>query len=147
LILGVSVGFLLYEFPDFQPLVKLTTSSVATLLAITGIPALSSGSFLMLPGRGSTILSWECSGILLLLAFLGGVALLPKVSLKARLLGLSFLPLVYAGNIFRVYLAAIAGYLYGVGAMMTFHLSAGLIFYLAWFYAAWVAWLRLARRL
>jgi exosortase/archaeosortase family protein len=80
-----------------------------------------------------------------LLVFLGGLLISPNINLRARFIGFLFLPLIYLGNILRVYFSIMLSCI-GVSSIRFLHETFGLIFYLTWFFLCWTLWSRVSNK-
>lgn len=105
-VLSFLITYLLYGFNNgFGALQRLTATGVAKCLEVFGYETFVTDRFLVVSMQGLNRffdISAECAGIILYMAFLTVIFILPGYTLRARLIGFAFLPLIFAVNVFRI---------------------------------------------
>jgi exosortase/archaeosortase family protein len=137
----------LYAIMSFQgilyPLQAAVTHNVLWLMGLAGLDASASG-FLITAGEIVFLVSEDCTGWKSMLLLAALVLSVPGASPKRRLAGLAAgIPLIYAGNLFRILAVVFVWRSYGLGPATAVHdylWQAGLIFLVLAAWTVWLAW-------
>ncbi len=139
LYLIILAGFQLAFLKD------VTKDAVLGMLQAGGIGAYETGNFIVVPVEGGEFagtVDWDCTGWKSMFA-LFALVFATDFAIRKKLLGLLFLPLVYAVNLVRIWFMFYYVHVYGTAHYSVIHAtiwSWGLIAAILLF---WVAWMRL----
>jgi len=147
-ILLICLGYIILAFPGYEPLPELTAQVNAQVLSTIGIPAISLERYVVVSfSQVDRIyeLSSECSGLLVYMMFLIGIAVVPYFSAHNRLFALLFLPILFLGNSLRILTGIIVGFRFAVDASEFFHATFGQVLIFFWVLVCFILWLKLTR--
>jgi exosortase/archaeosortase family protein len=143
-----SVSYLVVGYPGYYPLPEATASVTSFFLNLMGINAVALGRYIAVsfPSMDCTyMLSSECSGIIIYIMFLIGIAVVPYFRTWHRLVALGFLPLLFLGNASRILMSILVGYQFSVDASEFFHATVGQVLIFFWILVCFIAWLKLTK--
>ncbi len=125
----------------------------AGILDLIGIPATSASNYVTITFHDGTVqtlgISAYCAGLysfsIFVSAFMSFILVLERLKPKP-MVGILALGIViaYLGNIFRMVIIGVVGYLYGLDALLWAHRNAGWIIFLAWSAVFWYLVIRYA---
>jgi len=147
-ILLICLGYIVLAFPGYAPLPELTAQVNAQVLNTAGIHTISLQRYVVVSfSQADRIyeLSSECSGLLVYLMFLIGIAVVPYFSVSNRLFALLFLPILFMGNALRILFGILIGYRFSVDASEFFHATFGQVLIFFWVLVCFILWLKLTR--
>jgi exosortase/archaeosortase family protein len=147
-ILLICLGYIVLAFPGYAPLPELTAQVNAQVLNTVGVPSISSERYVVVSfSQADRIyeLSSECSGLLVYMMFLIGIAVVPHFSAYNRLFALLFLPILFLGNALRILTGIIVGFQFSVDASEFFHATFGQVLIFFWVLVCFILWLKLTR--
>ncbi len=139
------VGFLVAEYPNYPIVSNLTGSAVSLAVPLFGIPTTQHENFLLVeyPVLARTFsLSAECAGVILLSIFIFSLFITPDISMKNRLIGLTFLPLLFFGNVLRIATDILIGRFLETKWIILVHDTIGQVFLFFWAVATFYLYLR-----
>lgn len=99
-------------------------------------------SNILINGFDPISVSAECSGIIILVAFLFTIQIMPMLTIFQKLTALLLTPIIYLGNLLRIFMSLIVGLKGSVPAMMFVHDTIGQVFLFFWAIMVYVIWLR-----
>ncbi len=89
--------------------------------------------------------SSECSGIIVLLAYILTIQVLPVFTVARKLSALLLVPFILVGNLARVFITVLTGLKLSKEAMIFFHNTFSQLFLFFWAIFIYIAWLKLLR--
>ncbi|MEM5872102.1 MAG: archaeosortase/exosortase family protein [Candidatus Aenigmatarchaeota archaeon] len=143
--------YIIMAFPFLVlPLQEIVKLNVIFLLQILGFSVLSE-DFLIKVDDITFIISEDCTGWKSMLFMFALIFAVPKVKLKKRLMGLLFcVPVIYLGNLARIFLVIFVWKFYGFETAMMIHnyfWQAGLILLTLSLWLLWLYWVGKIKRL
>jgi exosortase/archaeosortase family protein len=127
--------FLILLLINFYPEYDLLTNITVKLLAIVSslyfgfIPIYSKNTiFYNFESITPIVVSPECSGLFVIFVFLFVVWLVPNVSIKNRLYAFGLVPILFFGNILRLFIAIVVGDKFNTDALQIYHGTIGQLF-------------------
>jgi len=146
-IIILIASYIIVAFPSFYPFPQLTTKSLDIILNNMDIGAVSEGTFLIVgfPEYSQIIqLSAECSAIALFVMFLLGIFIVPKFSLKHRLMAIPFIIVIFLGNLLRILIGILLSIQWNHPEFIIFfHDTFGQVIIFFWVIGSYIAWLKL----
>lgn len=146
-IIIVILCFTILTYFEHKFLSEITSQYVATVLSyFVGIIPATAGNILFLKMNDhivSILISFECTGLMFISIFILTIFMMPKISLKHRLLSLLLLPLIYLINIARIVIGIILGIYTNIHTMIFFHDTVGQIILLIFTVMALVIFLNI----
>jgi exosortase/archaeosortase family protein len=142
------LAYLIIGFPSYEPLPRITSNADAVFLNTLGVRTVDEGRFLVVSFPKTDCiyeLSSECCGLILFAMYFIAILLVPNFSFKHRFVAILILPLIFFGNIVRIALGIIIGYLISVDASMFFHDTFGQLLIFMWVIVCFLLWLKLTR--
>jgi exosortase/archaeosortase family protein len=133
--------YAIFSFPGFYPFPQITAFFASKILALFGYTVVNVGNLLVLEGFNPVRVSGECSGIMLLLAFIITIHLLPVLKTRHKVGSLILIPVILFGNFLRIVMSMLAGVWWSPDAMIFFHNSFSQVFIFVWSIAAYLIWL------
>lgn len=146
LVLASLIAYTVFTYPAFPPLPRLTRLVVGGLLNQVGIQAAQFKTQLVVDfGRSSqaVAISADCSGAIILLVFLFVIFISPYFTIAQKFLSFWLIPLVWAGNVVRIFLAVLLGRWANIDAMLAFHNTVGNVFMFMWAIICYMLWLKM----
>jgi exosortase/archaeosortase family protein len=145
-IILTGIIYLIFGFPNYEPLPQATSLSGSYLLNQFGIHATSFGHHIIV--SFPTVdriyeLSSECSGLILYSMFVLGIFIVPSFSLKHRIISLCFIPFLFLGNTLRIVMGILIGYQFDAEASIFFHDTFGQIIIFFWVIICFIIWLKI----
>lgn len=131
LILLILVSLLAYFYPKYDILTNLTIEILVVMSSLYfGImPSYYENIIFYNFGNITPIIvSPECSGLFIIFVFLFVVWLVPNVSIKNRLYAFMLIPILFFGNILRLFIAIIIGDKFNTDALQIYHGTIGQLF-------------------
>ncbi len=126
---------------EWQPLTALVSSIISAL-----IPGSSVGNniitFAVREGSFAMAIDWDCTGWKSMLFFLA-LVLAVKSDKRSKILGLAFLPAIFAVNILRIWSIAYALSVYGTGSFDMLHSVIWSFGSIAVVLAFWLLWMKI----
>lgn len=148
--LSLPLHFLLWVNFDATALQVFVAKSVKALLMSSGIAVTESGAFLSMATKTGALtveIIKDCVGWKSVLAFFGLVFATPGITLKKRMLGLAIgSPIIFLGNILRIYATVLVTVWKGTGFWEITHTylwQEGLIILVI---LTWYLWLNICKR-
>ena len=148
-VISILLLWLILAYPSFSPLPQIVSKSMQFSLSLLNIDSVNYGKYLLVDMQGinrAFSVSWECSGLILYGIFMLGVFAFPKILMKARLMSILFLPLIFIANIFRMLLSVIIAKYWNVKYSVIFHNSIGQILIFGLAISIYVAWIKMANK-
>jgi exosortase/archaeosortase family protein len=143
-VLALMALYAVWYYPGYYPFPQLSSAAVAWLLGLAGMNAVAIGQQMVVDfgavSRTITV-SADCSGFLIMMVFLVTVFVSPGFRRRQKLMALLIVPIILAGNMFRIFAAIMLGYGYGVGVMVVFHNTLGNVFMFILATLAYFLWL------
>jgi len=147
-ILLLCIVYILLAYPGYSPLPEFTAQVNAHVLNAVGVHAISLERYVVVSfSQADRIyeLSSECSGLLVYLMFLIGIAVVPHFTARHRLIALVFLPILFIGNALRILVGILVGYQFSVNASEFFHATFGQVLIFFWVLVCFILWLKITR--
>ena len=130
-ILIVLIIWLIISYPTFSPIPETTSMISTSILNKLNIETINYGKYMVVDFNGINRifeLSAECSGIVLFSVFLFIIFLIPKLSLKSRLLSLFMIPIIFITNLIRILSSVIIANKFSINWSLIFHNTIGQVF-------------------
>lgn len=144
LILSIPLYVILYFQGMLLPLQELVANHVFWLLKSAGFSVIKDG--LMIAVRGGEafgfFISEDCTGWKSMVFLFALIFAVPKTPMKKRLLGLiAGIPLIYLGNLLRIYWVIMIGKAYGAEAALIVHDLFWHLGLVSLVFVIWIIWL------
>lgn len=142
-ILLAILGYVAWSMPHFYPFPETTAFVISEMMNEFDYNVVNYKHHIIANGFDPVTVSSECSGIIIMIAFVLTIQLMPMLTIFQKFTAILLVPVIYAGNIMRIFMSMIAGIKGNVDAMMFIHDTVGQIFLFFWAVAVYVVWLKM----
>jgi len=142
IVISAIVGYLFFTFPDFYPFPETTAFLTMKMINIFDYSAVNYKHNILINGYDPIAVSAECSGIIILVAFVLTIQVMPMLTIFQKVTAILISPIIYLGNLIRIFMSLMAGLKGNVSVMMFVHDTVGQIFLFFWAITIYLIWLK-----